>query len=185
MKEIWKTIEKYPDYMVSNFGRVKRKGNANLRKEKILKTSKNSGGYLKVVLSKKGHTKTFFVHRLVALSFLPNPNNYPQINHKDENKENNRIDNLEWCTSKYNSNYGTVKERTVKSLKSKGIYNKLAKVSSKKICQIDIDGNVVKVWNSMAEAKQQGFDDTSICRCCKGKYKKHKGYIWKYYAENQ
>lgn len=104
--EIWKDIPDYEGlYQVSNLGRVKsfkRNGNS---KDRILKPSKNRCGYLQVILYKNRKTETFTVHRLVALAFISNPLNLPCINHKDENKENNNISNLEWCTQQYNATY--------------------------------------------------------------------------------
>lgn len=97
--EIWRPISGYKNYQVSNYGRVK---NA---KNQILKARRNGKGYLHLSLSKNGKIKTFTVHRLVAKTFIPNPHNYPEINHIDENKENNFVENLEWCTTKYNVRY--------------------------------------------------------------------------------
>lgn len=103
--EIWKTIEDYPDYQVSSLGRVKSlKG----KKERILKPG-DVGGYLNVILSNNGKKKNFRVHRLVAEAFLLNPLGLPVINHKDEDKTNNTVDNLEWCDSAYNNNYSHAK----------------------------------------------------------------------------
>lgn len=125
MKEVWKDIPGFENlYQVSNFGNVKvldricnsaiKNNNKVLRKGKILKQY-NKRGYLQVSLSKNNKRYYFSVHRLVAMTFIPNPNNLPQINHKDENTLNNCIENLEWCTPKYNCNYGTRNSR---------IYNK-------------------------------------------------------------
>ena len=103
MKEVWKDIPMYADiYEVSNFGRVRSKVTGH-----IIKCYPNHKGYLRVVIHLNGRIKKEMVHRLVALTFIPNPNNYPQINHKDECKTNNMVDNLEWCTCEYNTNYGT------------------------------------------------------------------------------
>ena len=114
MEEIWKDIQGYPNYQVSNLGNVK---SFHKGKEKILKPDKNEGGYLYVNLYKEGKQKRFRVHRLVATAFLDNPNNYPEVNHKNEIKTDNRVDNLEWCTPKYNANYGTRNERHAKTIK--------------------------------------------------------------------
>lgn len=121
MKEIWKDIEGYEGlYQISNLGRVKSlekyvntaiKNNTKVkRKEQILKQY-NKNGYLQVTLTHNNKRKYFGVHRLVANAFIPNLNNYPQVNHKDENTLNNCVDNLEWCTAKYNCNYGTRNSR--------------------------------------------------------------------------
>lgn len=128
MQEIWKDIKNYEGlYKVSNLGNVKslpKKAGRSNRKEKILNFNKNSKGYLRVELSKDKKRKQCLVHRLVAETFIPNYNNLPQINHKDENKENNYIDNLEWCDNKYNNNYGTRNQRLSISHKiRKGVYS--------------------------------------------------------------
>lgn len=102
--EEWKPIEGHDSYFVSNKGRVK---SCKWDKEILLKFSTSEKGYLMVCIDRE----TQRVHRLVASAFIPNPNGYEEINHKDENKENNRVENLEWCDRKYNMEYGTWKER--------------------------------------------------------------------------
>lgn len=113
MKETWKNLpyNEYNHYLVSNFGRVK-----NGITEKILKPYKQYNGYLNVTLYNSGKKKTFFIHRLVAQAFIPNPKSLPEINHKDENRENNKVSNLEWCTRKYNCNYGNHNKNISNSL---------------------------------------------------------------------
>ena len=114
MKEEWRNIIGYEQkYQISNIGKVKSLNYHSTKRNGLLRFSKNHRGYFFVRLSKGCKVKTITVHRLVALAFLPNPHNYPQINHKDENKLNNRVDNLEWCTASYNQNYGTRNERTM------------------------------------------------------------------------
>lgn len=111
-EEIWKDIEGYEGlYQVSNYGRVKRMFIKGAKKETILKLAKNKTGYIRVCLSKNSKKSNKHIHRLVAEAFIPNPNNLPQINHKDENPNNNYVDNLEWCNGKYNTNYGTRNKR--------------------------------------------------------------------------
>lgn len=109
MEEIWKDIPNYEGlYQISNLGRVKslpRKG-TNTKKERILKFAKSNKNYLIAILTKHNKRNAKSVHRLVAEAFIPNPNNFPQVNHKDENRHNNCVDNLEWCTNRYNCNYG-------------------------------------------------------------------------------
>ena len=105
MKEIWSVIIGFPMYKISTFGRVK-----SLYTNKILKPI-NKKGYMFVTLAEGGKQYNRAIHRLVAKAFIANPNRYPMINHKDENKANNIITNLEWCDAKYNSNYGTAIER--------------------------------------------------------------------------
>lgn len=126
--EIWKDIEGYEGlYQVSNMGNIKRVEHEDYRcrqgyrvfKERILKPYISTKGYKRVNLSKNNKKKEVPVHRLVAMAFIENPNNYPQINHKDENKFNNNVDNLEWCTCKYNNNYGTKSQRISATLKAR------------------------------------------------------------------
>ena len=130
MEEIWKDIPGYEGiYVVSNFGKVKslqrtRKGSygsIRIVYEKILNHKIDKDGYHIVTLSKEGKTKCIGVHRLVAQAFLPNIYNLPMINHKDENPSNNFVDNLEWCTAKYNRNYGTSIERGLETKLKNGI----------------------------------------------------------------
>ena len=113
MIEEWKDVKGYEGlYMISNLGRIKSLQGCKYRKqERILKQYKKTGGYYQVSLSKNHKSKWFTVHRLVAINFIDNPNNYPQINHIDENKSNNSASNLEWCTAKYNNNYGSLPEK--------------------------------------------------------------------------
>ena len=197
-KEIWKTIKNYEGlYQISNKGNVKSLGRwvyyknkgKRWQEEKILKNHKDKDGYLIVVLCKEGKQKTFKVHRLVAQAFIPNPNNLPQVNHKDENKENNFVyinedgtadlekSNLEWCTNEYNHNYGTRNKRMAE--KQKGNTR-----GSKPVIQIDKHTNeVINEWISASEAQRQlGIQSSSISQCCTN-YPGHKsagGYKWKY-----
>lgn len=156
-KEIWKKIEDY-DYIVSNFGRIK-----NLKNNNFLKPQDNRNGYLKVCLSKHGKVKQFLMHRLVAELFIDNPNNLPQVNHKDENKKNNNFSNLEWCTKKYNMNCG-----------------KLKNFHKKEIAKYE-NGYFKYKYNSLKEAAEiNNLSKSSISRCCKGLQKTYVGFTWKY-----
>ena len=129
--EEWKSIPGYEGlYEVSSYGRIKsleryrfNNGGIQLLKERIMKPL-NYNGYKKVVLLKNGSKKIEYIHRLVAKLFIPNPDNLPCVNHKDEDKSNNRVDNLEWCTVKYNSNYKGVLKRRSQRMKENGIYEK-------------------------------------------------------------
>ena len=124
MTEIWKNIEGYEGkYQVSNLGRVKRM----IGQEKVLHPKKHRNGHLQIGLHKDKKRKTMYIHRLVAQAFIPNPDNLPCVNHKDENPNNNNVDNLEWCTQKYNCNYGTRVDRIMETKKQQ--YKKIYKYS--------------------------------------------------------
>lgn len=123
-EEIWKDVSGYEGlYQISNKGRIKSFiNNKGICREKILKLVLKKTGYLQITLHKNKQQKVFRVHKLVALAFLPNPNNLPFINHKDENKSNNCVDNLEWCDEKYNVNYGTCRQKISESQKGEKGY---------------------------------------------------------------
>lgn len=180
MEEIWKDIQGYEDlYQISNLGCVKSLGNDKNRKEKILKPKKEKSGYLRVELHKNGGKKQMYIHRLVALHFILNDDLFKtQINHKDENKENNNVNNLEWCNAYYNSNYGTRNERSGKSRLNHPKW-------SKKVNQYSIDdGALIKTWESTMQIEREtGFAQQNISKCCNGKRKTANGFIWKYKNE--
>lgn len=183
--EIWRDIKGYENlYQISSEGRVrsldryvKNKGKLNFRKGKILTTS-NRNGYSSVSLSKDGVITTHSVHRLVALAFLDNPNDFSIINHRNEIKNDNRVENLEWCTHKYNMNYGTINKRRGESLG----YGK-NNLCSKPILQFTKNGELVRKWDcSMDIERELGFDNSNITKCCNGKkhYLSAYGYKWGY-----
>lgn len=178
MEEIWKDIEGYEGlYQVSNLGNVKsldrvisRNGNfdvhlnGRLLKQGICK----SNGYRIVSLWKANKSETLYVHRLVAKAFIPNPQNLPFVNHKDETRDVNCFWNLEWCTHEYNINYGTANKRMRTSL-------------SKPVLQYSLDGDFVKEWSSAKSIEQTlGLSQGNISNCCRGLQKKAYGYKWKY-----
>ena len=172
--EIWKDIPNYEGlYQVSNLGNIKslKKG-----KNKLLKFGVNNKGYYIVNLYKNNKGITKKVHRLVAQVFIPNPNNYPIINHKDENKKNNIIDNLEWCDNKYNLNYGNAKlHRIIASGKR-----------MKPIIQLDINNNKIAKYNSIREASRKtNINRWDISNCLKEKQKSTKGFKWRYIDEKK
>lgn len=171
-KAIWKDIPGYKGlYQISSLGQVLSKARFDAMgryvNEKIRRLAADKDGYLQVVLNKNGVKKTFKVHRLVAEAFIPNPHNYPQINHKDENVKNNEASNLEWCTAKYNCNYG-------------GHTAKQILTTSKPVLQFDLHNHFVKRWPSTAEAGRHGFNQGSISNCCNGRQRTAYGFIWKY-----
>lgn len=117
--ETWKDIEDFEGYQISNLGRVKSLNYHRTKRERILQQNINKVGYCVVHLCKNGKCHTFAVHRLVAIAFIANPNEKPQVNHLDECKTNNCVENLEWATAKENTNYGTRNERVAKTLKER------------------------------------------------------------------
>ncbi len=120
--EIWKDIKNYEGiYQVSNYGNVKRLYGKGARYERIIKPNTTNKNYYFVVLCKNGIRNYCRVHRLVAETFIPNPDNLPCVNHKDENKQNNNVENLEWCTIKYNTNYGSGIKRRMEKIKKRSL----------------------------------------------------------------
>ena len=169
--EVWKDIPSYEGfYQASTLGRIKslpRLVNNRFkdvqREERILKPSKSKNGYLRVVLMKEGKRKYISVHRLIALTFLSNELNLKQVNHINKNKEDNRVENLEWCTSKYNTRYSV----------------------AKKIEQYDLDGKYIKTWNCIRDVENElGIKNNNLNHCLKNKNKTAGGYIWRYANEN-
>lgn len=184
MSEIWKDIPGFEGfYMVSNLGRVKSlprvvmrsNGKSYTHKEVIIKERKNAWGYSTLPLTVSpgaNKQRNWMVHRLVALAFLDNPNNYPQINHKDGDKSNNTPGNLEWCTNSMNQLHAW----------ENGL-NKYTGKNNVKVVQMDESGNIIKVWDSMHEA-ERGLSKVTvghIWSCVNGKRKHCGGYRWKYY----
>ena len=173
MKEEWKQIDGYEGkYEVSNLGRIK--SFAQNKNGKIKNGYLDAKGYLSIHLYKGPcQGKRFKIHRLVAETFIPNPNGYPQINHKDENKTNNCVNNLEWCDNTYNARYGTKAKRA-------GLKNRCCKTTSEEIYSIDANGNIVH-YGSIGEAERiTGSSHCNIVRTLKGKTKHCGGLKWYY-----
>lgn len=208
MKEIWKDITGYEGiYQVSNLGRVKSLervvvigyGAKRLFKEKILKNNvNNKNGYVYVGLHKDGKTKQSRVHRLVALEFLKNEDNLPHINHKNEIKTDNSVDNLEWCTSKYNNNYGHHMEKIVKNTDyakrtlNTNYYTDARKrqlhevIEKQKIPCCGIKENDKVRFSSIAEAARYvGGQSAHVQDVLKGRRKTHKGWVFVYAERNE
>jgi hypothetical protein len=184
MEEIWKDIEGYEGlYQVSNLGRVRSLARLSTRpnprtgkpmtymlKERILSGKNHSAGYFSIHLYKYGKGKMFLLHRLVAMAFVPNPNNLPEVNHKDEDKRNNRADNLEWCTQSYNVNYGSGVQRMTDSVRSK----------CKRLGQYDKEGNLIATFTTSIEAANvTGIGRSSISNAITRKGSSG-GYRWRY-----
>ena len=182
MVEKWVNIENHPSYFISNFGRVFSKKSNKVMKNRVV--SKN--GYQQITLD----NSQLLVHRLVAQAFIPNPNNLPCVNHKDENPGNNDFRNLEWCTYKYNSNYGTNQSRHSKKMLDR--YNndpdwksdcikRLAEIQKKKrkrVVQLDKFNNYLKTYESSYATEKDGHLSVHVCDCANGKRKTHHGYKW-------
>lgn len=162
-------------YMVDTKGNV-----FSLKRKKIMTPCKSNNGYMQVHLSIDGVMKSHKIHRLVAKTFIPNPYNLPQVNHKDEDKTNNCVENLEWCTQSYNMNYNDGQKRRASSRDYEEISKKRSEVQSKEVTQYDFDGRIVAIWRNAYVAEEHGYNRTMINQCCLGNKKSHKGYVWKY-----
>ena len=197
-------VEVYKNYFVDEYGNV-----YNRRQQ--LKPQVDRNGYMWVNLTYDGKQHNHKIHRLVAQAYIPNPNNLPQVNHINEDKSDNRVENLEWCTNEYNINYGTCIERASATRKEKGYYwiddamrkrkennpnnemwYKIAENKKKNgtnrqkglmvaVVQMDLDGNVIKEFESVTDAAiALNCERGNIRACCKGRQKTAKGYKWIY-----
>lgn len=167
MEEEWRDIKGYEGlYQVSNTGKVRSLNYRKTGREKLLKPQTDKNGYLFVGIRKNGKRKFKKIHRLVAEAFLDNPNNLPEVNHKDENPSNNCVFNIEYCDHKYNINYGT---RNIRS-----------KISQSKTVVAYKNGVEVLRFSSTAEAQRNGYNSGNISCCCRGIYKQYKGFKWQY-----
>jgi hypothetical protein len=180
MQEIWIDIKDYEGlYQISNYGNIKAYPNSHTHlKEIMLKPTINSSGYLKVELYKNHSSKVFYVHRLVALSFISNPENKPQVNHIDGNKTNNKCDNLEWVTISENQKHAINKGLR----KPSPMIGKIGKLNhnSKKIIQYDLQGNYIRRFDGIAEAARYiNGSASAISANLNGRTKSSYGYIWK------
>ena len=179
-EEIWKDVKGYEGlYQCSSAGRVRsldrtvyvEKGSGfNRRLKGSIRKIHDRLGYNVVSLCKEGKKESHYVHRLVAEAFVPNPNNYPMVNHKDESRDNNEAKNLEWCTHQYNLNYGTSSKRKNKKL-------------STPVVGIHVESGKKITFPSMMEAGRNGFYQSEISLCCNGKKDQHKNYKWNFKTE--
>ena len=183
--EIWKDVVGYEGlYKVSNLGNVKSVEKVDRRgwhrQEKQLLLQNNKTGYLQVGLRINGKERKFLVHRLVAMAFLENTNNYEMVNHKNCIKNDNRVENLEWCDEKYNSNYADAQKRRIANTDfSKRKYNPIVAIKNMKpIAMCDMDGNILKTFSSVKQAIEEGYGTNSISSCLTGKLKTHRGHKW-------
>lgn len=178
--ETWRNlpIDGLEHYQVSSFGNVRNSSYKGTGKIRTMSAHKDKDGYSIVCLtSKKGEQGSYRVHRLVAEAFIPNPKRYEQVNHLDEVKGNNAVDNLEWCDCTYNNNYGTRNARVSKSKTN---------TNCKPVCQCNLSGNVLKVWPSVSEIRRQlGYDTGLIAKRCLGIGNSAYGFKWKYDGEEK
>ena len=192
MLEIWRTAiydgEIYEGlYQVSNLGRFKNLNYRNTGKAELLNPGTNKDGYLQVCLSKNGEYKMCLFHRLIAETFLPNPENKPYINHKIEGDKGKKINmvifnedgtvnkertTIEWCTPKENNDYGTRNERVAKA-NTNGI-------RSKPVLQLSLSGDLIREWPSVGECGRNGFNKGAVAACCRGEKPQYKGFRWEY-----
>lgn len=176
--EQWKPIVGYEGlYEISNLGRVK---SLKYGKERILKPGTDRGGYLTVNIYIDGKRKMFRVHRLVAIAFIPNPEGFEQINHKDEDKTNNVTLNIEWCSAKYNSNFGTRNERMATSLTNHPALSKAVEAS-----RFSDFKEIELRFASTAEAGRNGYDQRDVAACCNKCFhregnNKYKNLYWRF-----
>lgn len=173
--EVWKDVVGFEGfYKVSNKGNVYSVGRKDALGRKQgglkLKPSYDKDGYSQVSLYKNGIVKRKLTHRLVAEAFIPDANGFSQVNHRDEVKDNNNVENLEWCDARYNTNYGTRNERL-----------------SKKVRAVNVKTGEVLTFNSTQEAGRKGYDQSGVAKACKGAFyacgHAYRGYIWQYYEE--
>lgn len=185
--EEWREIPEWERYAASTFGRIASLGAPYLCGERICRRkpqlltprlTNQPPFYLTVLLSNgEGFRRCFLVHVLVARTFIPNPDNLPFINHKDENPRNNRVENLEWCTQKYNCNYGTHNARMAKTI-SETAYQR------KKVVQLSLAGDFISQFVSITKASLSlGVSQSSISRCCRGLNETACGFRWMYLSD--
>lgn len=167
-KEIWLPVPGYSLYEVSNYGRIRSNNPKTHKNPIIMRQYPDKDGHLKIRLYLNGSVKNFFVHRIVASAFIPNPQQLPVVNHKDENPANNHVDNLEWCTVQENTIYNNMPDRRADALR-------------RPIVQMDMSGTVIRVWSGQAQIQAEtGFCGSNICGVCKGKRKSANGFKWAY-----
>lgn len=184
MTELWKDIKGYEGlYQVSNMGRVRSLNYQGHGETRVIVPKQNNRGRLWFDLWKNGKGKPMLAHRLVAIAFIPNPLDLPEINHIDENPKNNVVENLEWCTRAENINKWLSNHPKTRS-EVKRYSGKYQKRSHLVVDQITKSGELVRRWaNSNTVAKETGMSDWSISECCRGNRKTAYGYIWRYADE--
>lgn len=188
MDEIWKPIEGWTNYEISNQGRIRalertaitEDGSSRICKAKALKGSKGKQGYICVKLVDGKRRERLLLHRLVAQAFIPNPENKPCVNHIDNNPSNNVVTNLEWCTHKENMDWMFIQgraKRTETWLKNLDIG---IQPRRKRVKRIDPCSGEEVIYDGVNKAKLDGFTASSISQCCNGIRHTHKGYMWEF-----
>lgn len=187
--EVWKPT-RFENYVVSNYGRIKRLAHVTIPEsnnshshhrtylEKIIKLGVTRCGYVFHRFSVNGKLVNGIVHQLVAEAFIPNPENLPFVNHKNEDKSDNRVFNLEYCTAKFNSNYGTCQERRAISVRA------MRRERVVDVDQYDKDGNYIRSFHTKGELDDGGFLVKTVLRCCKMEQETSHGYVWRFKGEH-
>ena len=190
--EIWKDIEGYEGkYQVSSEGRVRSLNYNNTNEVKELKLDKRLDGYVYAGLSRCDKVKFYRVHRLVAQAFIPNLENKPYTDHINGIRDDNRVENLRWCSPQENSSFPLAIEHFSEAKKgktspTKGMRlseehkRKISEALSIPVYQYSLDKELVAIWPSAAEAGRNGFNNSTISKCCRGIKKTHKGFIFSY-----
>lgn len=182
--EVWDRIEG-SEYEISNYGRIKHLAHEQIlyketdrrvihHKERILSPTANKQGYYHTIISINGKLTDVRINRMVALAFVPNPNNLPFVNHKNENPGDDRCENIEWCDAVYNANYGTARKKMMNTLRE----NNIEKWHN--ICQYAKNGNLINTFLCKSDLENAGFKYVSIAKCCKHKANTAYGYVWRY-----
>lgn len=188
-KEIWKSVPGYEGYYeASTLGNIKsvtrevhNSVGTFIKQSVILKPSMQNNGYYRVMLTKDKKHKYMLVHRIIALTFIDNPLNKSIVNHKDEDKHNNRVDNLEWFTIKGNNNYNNRQYKIAAKNKSNGTYDKIRKLTSKPVLAVPVDPSKETITlKSVTDGKNYGFIPSEISAVARGRKKTHYGYVFSY-----
>lgn len=183
MEEIWKDVEGYEDqYRVSNTGKIMSIRDRGKQRNLLLKPNTDKLGYQRIVLYKNGKRNDLLIHRIVALNFIEKIPYKDCVNHIDENKQNNNVNNLEWCDHRENNTHGTRIKRAFETVKhsekwKQGIRNRVIKTRTS-VTGVNLKTGETVKFNSMNDSASEGFSPGSISQCLSGKLKTHKGYKW-------
>ena len=194
MQEEWRTIPNHPYYEVSNTGKVRSVDRTIIRangipiflKGRVLKGRDNMKGYIKIDL-KDENSESIYVHRLVAMTYIPNPENKPCVNHIDNNPRNNCVDNLEWCTKQENTDWMIIQGRFKRTEEWLNNLHMSQEPTYKPVKGTDIETGEVLYFKNLNNVKDMGFQPSCVCVCCKNKkgVKQHLGYVWEYITKTE